>query len=77
MLYGSPRNINGGSPGPDPLLNAKRGKGSGQVRGCAVQDPRIPGENAVLIWTPNYHKRRIKTVCLLLCSHSSLFTGSV
>ncbi len=23
---------------------------------CAVQDPRIPGENAVLMRTPNYHK---------------------
>ncbi len=44
MLYGSPRNtLNGGSlAGPDPLPNAKWG-------GCAVQDPQIPGENAVLI----------------------------
>ncbi len=33
--------------------------------GCAVQDPRIPGEIAVLIRTPNYHKTQIRTVSLI------------
>ncbi len=36
------------------------------MRGFALlQEPRIPGENA-LIRTPNYHKTRIRSVAILL-----------
>ncbi len=34
-------------------------------RGCTVPDPRITGENAVLIMSPNYHKTRIRSVALI------------
>ncbi len=50
---------------PDPLSNAKRGKGLVKWGGCTVPDLQIPGENEVLIVTPNYNKTWIRSVALI------------